>query len=80
MKTTSKVYRFSLTLDRALPGITDERGAFNFCAHCRSTQGAESYARQQAAILSKAATPISCTIKYRTAKGEQTRTLDLRKE
>lgn len=80
MRTTKKRYDFALTLDRHVPGITNSLNLFRFHGFFQSIRSAESYARKHAEILSKLASPVSCTIEYRTTKGKQTRTLDLREE
>ena len=80
MRTTCKMYRFAMTLDRVLPGITDDQGVVHFRCSCRSVKSAENYARKHADILSTNAAPLSCLIEYNTTTGKKTRVLDLTKE
>lgn len=74
MRTTCKMYRFTLILDRPIPTISDEHGRVTFRSSCRSVQGAEKYARKHAEILGRhLARPLRCIIEYNTTTGKKTR-------
>jgi len=77
MRTTAKMYRFTLFLDHVIPDFTDDDGALRFRVSCRSLRGAEKYARQHASIIchKDLAAPVRCLIEYKTQTGPKTHTI-----
>ena len=74
MRTTCKMYKFTLILDRPIPDLTDDTGCMKFRTSCRSIQGAEKYARKHAEIIGcNLAKPVRCIIEYNTTAGKKTR-------
>ena len=74
MRTTCKMYKFTLILDRVIPDLTDDAGRMKFRVSCRSVKGAEKYARKHAEIVSRGiAKPVRCIIEYKTTAGNQSR-------
>ena len=65
------MYKFTLYLDCVVPGFTEDDGALRFRVSCRSLRGAEKYARQHAAIVSRhgLVSPARCLIEYKTQAG-----------
>lgn len=72
MRTTSRLYKFTLCFDHPIHGFTDQENCHRFKLHCKSLRGAENYLRKNAAILNQEH-PTRGIIEYRTEKGLQTR-------
>lgn len=77
MRTTAKMYRFTIFFDRVIPQLLDDDGALRFRVSCRSLRSAEKYARQHAEIVSRGdlTRPIRCIIEYNTQAGRKTHEL-----